>query len=442
MDPFLLIGGAGLVALLLRKRQVPQELKPQPMPEAPEGGGSITSLLGTAGAAAAGAAALSAGGAALGYAITGTVPGAIGGGLFPVQGNIVNAATQAGKEFDKMFGGSGTGGTGIVAQAGAGTAAAFAQVFGAAAAASAIASFLPVYLVWSIVEDLNRLAYGQAGAIRDFDKEWNVRFEVARSNFQGAFGTLPIREIERMATEFVDGYMLQSNRLQRLQWMKKPRGAGVTEAYHEKFGFERGYFVLSPVRRARKPEFLARLAAVDLVDVPGVTIPVPFGTPITMPAQKEDRFARTFEAIGRMFANSVAYAAHMREPRGFGQSETSHAAYGRDQGKFEGSLIAPNADLEFEGSVFTWNKAAKRPELAKQGPLPVPPPAAEPPPIKSLTAPLPTHTAVAPSAVPAPMPTVVTAPAPPVLTQVTVPTLQVQTLQGTTLAQKAKLAGF
>jgi hypothetical protein len=434
MDPLFLIGGAGLVALLLRKKQVATP-EPQPMP-APEGGGSITALLGTAGAAA-GAAALAAGGYALGKSITGTEAGGIAGAVNPVIGNAVNVGTQVGKEVDKALGGSGTGATGVISQAGFGTAFGFAQVFGAAAAASAIATALPIYLVWTIVEDLNRLAYGPAGAKRDYDAQWRKAFDNAAPAMRAQFGTLDSKTLERFTTEFTDGYMMQVNRLNRLQWERKPRGIGQDETMHLVFGNDRGYFLYPHEisRRDRTSNFLTSLVpGPDQVPSPAESADFRFHRNAIIPAGRMDRFSVGNEQMGRVFANAVAYADHMRQPRGFSQSETSHAEWGRNEGKFEGSVITPNGDLEFEGFLFTWDKKAKRPVLKQAGVLSPPPPAVEPSPIKPLEAPLPQYAGLAPTIAPAPAPTA--------LAPVAVPTLQVQTLQGTTLAQKAKLSGF
>jgi hypothetical protein len=134
---------------------------------------------------------------------------------------------------------------------------------GALGAGAALAVFFPalwpvvgvallvvacVYAIASIISDIGRVAYGQAGATADYAKAWDTlysqMFSTARANPD--FAKYSDSEISRFITPVVDGYQRNLNRVAYRQWMLRGRGflgLGGTDGEHAKWGFDRGYFV-------------------------------------------------------------------------------------------------------------------------------------------------------------------------------------------------------
>ncbi len=192
-------------------------------------------------------------GAAVGKAITGTDAGAVAGAVNPIVGNAVNVGTQVGKELDKVLGGRDGEATSIVAQAGIGATTGALVAFGPFGALFAVAFFqftLLAYAIGSIISDINRLKYGQAGAQADYHREWlriyGAAYDRLRAGVKiedGSTVMLTDAEVNRIVWPWCDGYMRNRNRIAFHRWMRQPRGVGMTDASHADYGAIRGYFV-------------------------------------------------------------------------------------------------------------------------------------------------------------------------------------------------------
>jgi hypothetical protein len=205
-----------------------------------------------------------------------------GGGF--VAGAGVVAGRFTGRELDKAFGGTGEGATGTVAQVGGGVAGFVGSMCGTLALASVAVYTVLAYAIASIVDDLNRLSYGQAGARKDFDQEWDrveTEFETKMLGLtaqpDGSVTQSPTgltrAEAIRMAWPYADGYMKKRNRLAFAAWMCRGRGflgLGTTDnIYHAEFGMDRGYFLgevahgfflTDPLERSLTPEYSLKAA--------------------------------------------------------------------------------------------------------------------------------------------------------------------------------------
>lgn len=342
-----------------------------------------------------------------------TKAGAGGPGL--VLSGAQGAAQAVGQGIDRLLGGSGNGATGIIAQ-GATVGAVSTVVVGAAIGAAFPALGITlgllamlsvgvlvvgalVYAVATVWSDLERLAYGQAGAQRDFEKERANLLQNAVSALKTKF-TAAEAQVYRMAIPYVDGIMWERNRIAFNAWMKRPHGIGIDNITHARFGADRGYFYgmpqaeygtgnvsfgqVDPSYRTADSDYIHNYAATPILlpdgnVIPAVAVKVSTQTVkvTTRAASKTllyrgpvDLRAKTFDqtstivsigpdgvgdqafATGKQHANVAAYLRHMLDAKGLGQSENSHAAYGLRNGFFEGDL--DGSTLLYAGQRFAW----------------------------------------------------------------------------------------
>jgi hypothetical protein len=374
--PLLLIGGSAVAAALLARRGKPRTSSgPAQLPAT---SGSASGVEGNT-AAAIGAGATLAG-----------VGGAIVGGATVL-------AAEAGRELDRLLGGDGTGVTGtIAAVATGGTVLVAGSVLLAGATltvglllgAAVLVVGALVYGIASAWTDLQRLSYGRAGALADYEAEWERVYASALRQIGVTFPESTETDLRRAAIAYADGMMQERNRLEWQQWMRRPRGLGVTTFEHGVFGEERGYFCGhmfesgtfggAPVWKSRTPLYEA-LTVGDASVVTETSVETVLRNPLTAEAQRRllladpdysyepiwetittrtvsDPKRDSFVAAGRHHANVAAYLRHMLDARGLFQSAASHARAGLAAGKFDGLIegTGDEAILFTNGQRFDW----------------------------------------------------------------------------------------
>lgn len=222
---------------------------------------------------------------------------------------LVLAGAEAGGELgrlvDKALGGDPGSLSGKVAVAGGSVAAGVAvwALVGGVVGAGYIALIVVVYVIFVyaltvIVSDINALNYGQKGARAAYDEHWQLAaakfYNLMIGRPHPSTGQEMTNEganqlvLSRLAWPLADGYMIQANLLAYRQQMRKPRGVGVSEAYHGRFWSERGKFVgeylsmdalkYGPTAKCALPDFQALLEQHErLTGVKAVTIEQPDG---------------------------------------------------------------------------------------------------------------------------------------------------------------------
>jgi hypothetical protein len=352
---------------------------------------------------------------------TATTTGTTGGDLAKTVAGVVAVAAVAaggayagayiGQESDKALGGTGGGVTGTVAQAGGAVALGAGAAAGAALGASALglgAAFatiaviaapiavvalavtVVVYAIGSAISDLNRLSYGQQGAIRDYDKQWqNVHDRMfAKLRANPANAKMRDSEIDRMLVPIVDGFMRNLNDIAFTQWQKRGGvliGQNLSPSEHARFGSERGYFVgngrpgyntlIEAGLRIRSIDESFVLKCVPAADTRTQTINVPPPSYVAItnaqrkgkvkldddainPKQKATSYVTHsdtknvfYQAIGRSLCNVSQYGAYMKSPDGKGQDPVKRCKQGLAEGAFTGSC-GDGGTLVFAGATF------------------------------------------------------------------------------------------
>lgn len=104
------------------------------------------------------------------------------------------------------------------------------------------------YALCIFINDFEELQYGQAGALRDFNKHWDKTYASCffklRSNPN--FAQYSDLQLKRTLTPFIDGFMEELNRLQFDKWLKTGKGiteAGLNSHGHLVHGRDRGKFI-------------------------------------------------------------------------------------------------------------------------------------------------------------------------------------------------------
>ncbi len=370
MDPLTLglIGGAAL--LLLRRRPAAPAPAPAPAPTAPT---SRPLDLAGAGIITAGAI-LSKLGGDFGQALTGDAAGRVAGTVNWYQGNVFNAGRVVGREFDRLAGGDGYGATGGIAQVTGGTVATVANAFGALASVGLLSLGAVAYAIGSAISDASRLAYGQAGAQRDWDKKWTQVFGEMFASLQA--NGLDEKEALAIAYPFTDGYMSMENERRFSEWMARGRGlfglGTLNDAQHAKWGLDRGYFVgpitaggslIGPARWTQKDAgFWAKFDA----------LPPPSNDPAAFDREVPAALGRTIlrrpYTHGVIAANVTDYQRWMAEPHGFGVDDARHFEVGQAEGRFiayaqpsPGLLqyMAVDADGNIRPAVYDYRAASE-----------------------------------------------------------------------------------
>lgn len=333
--------------------------------------GAVTSTLATAAGAAAGgplalAAALSTASAVVGGLMTqdkaGTVVGAFAGG-----GTAFNVGRVLGRELDKLFGGSGdnVGGTSIVSQIAWGVVLAVGACLGTAFGWALFPIALLVEGIGAAVSDSNRLARGQNGAFSDL-------LEVVNPFYQRMYDGMLARALEKYQRDMVEtdlqriralagfvtlGYALQLNAIHKRMWMKRPRGIGVSDEYHLKFGMDRDYWV-------EKQKWITDWVYYLVSDRKNSES----GEMNVNTVRKESPAETSFLLqTGFWQANAEQYISHMADGWGFGQSAESHAKYGRDVlGRYEGEIDTAG-DLLWKFVWVYWEETQRNGQLISTG---------------------------------------------------------------------------
>ncbi len=329
----LLLGGALLWILSGfksdPKKKDPPPPPPPPAPKASTKPGFVQPTIAGAGAALAGLT------GELGAQLTQDEWGRLAGTLNSGLGTEFNVGRVVGKSIDIAAGGDGTGATGVIAQGFGGIITVLATAVGVLASVGAATFGIVAYAIGAGISDLSRLAYGQAGAQADYDKEWQATFTHFKDSLidpgHGKTG-IPAELAHAIAYQYTDGYMGEKNRSAFRQWMARGRGLlglGTTDdTYHAVFGRDRGYFV-------------GDVSGGRLVKEPAEKI---LGQPETWRNGDIDR-------IGRLQANIDSFLKWRAETPGFGVPRSVHIDAGRKAGFFTGTLtVSPSAD---EYSTFT-----------------------------------------------------------------------------------------
>lgn len=353
------------------------------------GAGGLAALTGTSAAAVGSVAAAGAAAAGLGYLVTGDVGGAIGGvyglaaqvnggpGIIGAQAG--NVGRVVGREIDRLLGGDGNSGTGIVYQSAGFVGGMAISCWGLAAVPGVGQLFLLIVGIGSAISDSNRLAYGQAGARADALKTLQASFETMlnRMEFEcrralvGDTGPTPTNlqqlaekaallpklsddekaTVRAYAAATALGMALEENETKRRVHNLSAWGIGVTSAaYHEKYAADRGVFV---VDTSELEEFGRRL-----------------GGPSAIYAAKISAREPALRAKGAWLVNVRNWFRVMNEPWGLGVNAGGHAKYWAQRGAFVGYANPTTGDLESDvhGS-FGWeaSKEANAP-ICSAGP--------------------------------------------------------------------------
>lgn len=177
---------------------------------------------GTALGGAAGTAALVAGAGALGFVITGDAGGAAGAvglmglqvanGTGIVQAQAGNVGRVVGRELDKLFNGDlGNGGTSTLYQATGFFTGAVLSIGGLAALPAVGQLALLVVGIGEAVSEANRLAYGQAGAVRDATTEargfYDATLASLRKSFEASYPGVPLSAPDEARLKTIAAYM-------------------------------------------------------------------------------------------------------------------------------------------------------------------------------------------------------------------------------------------
>lgn len=199
--------------------------------------------------------------AAVGKALTGdnagAVAGVIGGGGtgFLGSGQAGNVGRVIGMEIDQALGGIRGGATSVVAQAGGFATGMAISIFGTAAGASLFLFTSLAYAFASAITDIQRLQYGQKGALAEYWRQWPTAetkmFDAIKRRYPDGnpfnsktWGNEAGQtRIERWSWPMADGYMRECNRLNYSRAILGiARGVGVDNVGHGKFMTDRGYF--------------------------------------------------------------------------------------------------------------------------------------------------------------------------------------------------------
>lgn len=256
--PFFLLLAAGAVIILYNNAKagavaqtaaLAQAGGPQSsalVPVTTTGGTTTSGLIATGATLAAGAS--SAAGA-----------GVSAGQIVAIAGAVITGAA-VGKAVDIALGGTGTGARGTVAQA------SFGVIFGIIAlvaivgppftvvlAAIVVAVAIAVYAFTILIDEVSRLSYGQAGCLKDYNKQWDKLHAQcflqmkATPDKAGWTDTM----VDRFIIPFIDGYCLELNRLAWKSFQGRPRtiAAGLIYGGQDNFnwamaGRNRGYFLV------------------------------------------------------------------------------------------------------------------------------------------------------------------------------------------------------
>lgn len=310
------------------------------------------------GAVAPAVAAYMVGGAIAGGKITGDAWGSLAGGLMPVHGNIGNVGRLIGIDIDKMFGGTGTGGTGTVAQVGGFLTALSllwnVQVFSYGGSAPFFGPVaLMAYGIATIVSDIVALNYSQKGRIADFDKEAKRYFlatlSAATQKLLGATDSTGVKitaaDLDRLenrrilianALAVTIGYMRQQNRLLRNIWMRKPRGILFfqSDEMHEKWATDRGVFLTAGNLEGWEKDFVVRELDSEMYYK---------GPSAVITDAQRNRGLET----GRFMSNSEAWAKYLITiPWGaLIFDDEAHLKFGLKEGVFEADYIIAAPDV-------------------------------------------------------------------------------------------------
>ncbi len=293
------------------------------------------------------------------------------------------AGITAGREVDRLLGGTGTGIRGYTAMALGGVVGAVLTCCGTAVAyvLACYAAVIYAIVVW-VDQEVRRVWTLNGGPQKEYsEKYWEFHGQFKRALLANDSDASEAN-IERLVRCVADGFMLQTNRLNYLQAMQLAYGVGATRESHARFQMGYGRFIgrvlpggdlddsILPRHGRDNIHMLQRVPPEKRVPLQGrlpwveayingsaeekKRIETFFGGPnSTAVAMGEnpkfcEQFEDVYNNVGRMLANTAAYATWMQESWGIGQSETSHGAWGRNLGKFEGYF--QNGDFRFEAA--------------------------------------------------------------------------------------------
>lgn len=324
------------------------------------GAGALAGIAGVPLAGVAGTTAAFAASAGIGALITGDAAGAAGGALglattIENQAGFItaqagNVGREVGAWLDKLFGGTGKGASGTVYQITGFTIAMATASYGLIATGILAPIGLLVLAITSAISDNGRLAYGQAGARRDFVEElaklYHSELDTAIVAARATLGGVPIAaalsyaahpilkglndklpqldpgaeaELRAAAAAGAVGYKEAENSQKRAMHGKQAWGITIrTWAEHYRWAELRGVYVTEDAT-------LAQLLH-DFLGSAGAS------------AIRPEQLA-AHRAGGAFRANVNAYLQAMTERWGIGANARSHAEYWRDRvGAFTGVI--------------------------------------------------------------------------------------------------------
>lgn len=282
--------------------------------------------------------------AALGGLITQDAWGSVGATLnmaLNPMGGIIGAQTGnvgrlLGKEIDKILGGDGKTGTGLVYQATGFIGGVVIGVFGFAALPLVGGVFLLIVAIGSLFSDTSRLAYGQNGitgdslkdarALRNMSIPYMLK-SIADEHFAGDVSKIHPLDIERtqeIAGRLACGWISEMNRSREALHMSRPWGIGQTWESTNKWGRDRGVFC----------------DASHLKDV--CTLLMKDGPEKYLSSSEQ----QLYYSQGRFTANVTNYLLAREEVKGFGMSPFSHLEYWRSHGAFTCEEIWADGDKD------------------------------------------------------------------------------------------------
>ena len=364
MDPVTLgaLGALGLLALTRKQPGAAPKEKPPPKQDAPAakpdtGLRDLASLANT-GIIGVGILA-SVAASKLGESLTGNKLGATVGMLNATGGTAGNLVATGARELFKVFGGSDEDATATAWQLMA-TVIGFTAttVVGILMLPSMIVNALIIGPIVGTIEDIARLANGQAGAVKELDKFYNE----ARARFLGMldiqFPTADRYQLLGVAAFMAFGYTYRTNDQRMKCWMRRARGFGVDVKGHWQWGYERGMFVYTGPLGPNYDAVVTTHTYLESVDAVYGDVFREYAR-YGAASAREDEFGaalRDAREVGDVFANVGHYIKAAGQPWGVGQSELSHLLWWRNAGYFEADDIV-DGKLVYHGKTFDYKKA-------------------------------------------------------------------------------------
>lgn len=249
----------------------------------------------------------------------------------------------------------------------------------------------------------------QKAALQYLEAKWADVYRQTMQALAAQNPDVPMKLLQRVATPFADGFVMQSN---RLAYLRRLKGEGSLSSGINIFSFGttsqaildaytrigagngRGEFygrvptVLNQMPTAdslyndwvphcERPDYLTNVVPSEDIRVDsfaGFTFTDLFGTTYKLPPRTTpyDAKAREYQEAGKWYSNAAHYGTWMKSPWGIGMGEAGHTLWGLNHGEFEGSFIpgpfsfqslqggavlnisGPDGHLTFKGRECYW----------------------------------------------------------------------------------------